>query len=275
MGVVGTSGAREAAALIPEEVRHLAEEQGTPGVRWPGSELIERDDFAIWLGPPMYPGLSVVRRCRFDPSGANRGIEEVRAVLLARGRNRAIWQVGASATPTTLADDLIALGLQPDSDPVCKALVIGSAPATDSETDVVVRKATTRKDFEAFFRIQQEAFEVDPDALERGAQALDEIYEGERTADFLATYLAYVDDEPVATARATFTEFGVVLNGGSTLHRARGKGAYRALVHARWKDAVAHGTPWMTTLARPSSYPILKKMGFEDVCDVRMLVDEF
>jgi hypothetical protein len=79
----------------------------------------------------------------------------------------------------------------------------------------------------------------------------------------------------VATARATFTEFGVVLNGGSTLHRARGKGAYRALVHARWNDAVVHGTPWMTTLARPTSYPILKKMGFEDVCDVRMLVDEF
>jgi hypothetical protein len=31
----------------------------------------------------------------------------------------------------------------------------------------------------------------------------------------------------------------------------------------------------MTTLARPSSYPILNKMGFQDVCDVRMLVDEF
>jgi hypothetical protein len=259
--------------LIPEVVKHLAEEQGTPGVRWPGSELIEREHFAIWLGPPMYPGLSVVRRCRFETSDG--AAEEVRAVLRDRGRNRAIWQVGASATPRTLADDLLAFGLVPDSDPVCKAIVIGSAPAGDGGTDVTVRKATTRDDFEAFFRIQQEAFEIDPEAIERGAKSLDEIYEGERTVDFLSTYLAFVDDEPVATARATFTEFGVVLNGGSTLHRARGKGAYRALVHARWNDAVAHGTPWMTTLARPSSYPILRKMGFEDVCDVRMLVDEF
>jgi hypothetical protein len=259
--------------LIPEEVRHLAEEQGTPGVRWPGSELIEREHFAIWLGPPMYPGLSVVRRCRFETSDG--AADEVRDVLRALGRNRAIWQVGTSATPSTLADDLLADGLVPDSDPVCHAIVIGSAPAGDAESGVVVRKATTREDFEAFFRIQQEAFEIDPDTIERGAEMLDEIYKGERTVDFLATYLAYVDDEPVATARATFTEYGVVLNGGSTLHRARSKGAYRALVHARWKDAVEHGTPWMTTLARPSSYPILKKMGFEDVCDVRMLVDEF
>jgi hypothetical protein len=259
--------------LIPDEVRQLAEEQGTPGVRWPGSELIEREHFAIWLGPPMYPGLSVVRRCRFESSDG--AAEEVRALLRERARNRAIWQVGDSATPSTLADDLLASGLQPDSDPVCKAIVIGSSPIGESGADVTVRKAETREDFEAFFHIQQEAFEIDPESIERGANSLDEIYDGERTADFLATYLAYVDDEPVATARATFTEFGVVLNGGSTLHRARGKGAYRALVHARWNDAVVHGTPWMTTLARPTSYPILKKMGFEDVCDVRMLVDEF
>jgi hypothetical protein len=261
--------------MIPDEVRSLAEEQGTPGVRWPGSELIERDDFAIWLGPPMYPGLAVVRRCRFAPSSAHKGLEAVRYVLRQRGLSRAIWQVGASATPTTLADDLLAIGLKNDSDPVCKAIAIGSSPKGGAAPDVVVRYARTRKDFELFFRIQGRAFENDPDAIEAGAKALHQIYEHERTADHVATYLAYVDGKPVATARATFTDVGVVLNGGSTLHEARGKGAYRALVHARWRDAVAHGTPWMTTLARPTSYPILRKMGFEDVCDVRMLVDEF
>ena len=274
MGVVGPPGAREA-ALIPDEVRSLAEEQGTPGVRWPGSELIVRDEFAIWLGPPMYPGLAVVRRCRFGRSGARQGLEEVRHVLRERGRTRANWQVGASATPVTLADDLLALGLKTDSDPVCHAIAIGSAPMGGEAPGVEIRYAKTRIDFELFFRIQGQAFESDPEAIESGAKALDQIYDEERTARDIATYLAYVDGEPVATARATFTDVGVVLNGGSTLHAARGKGAYRALVHARWNDAVAKGTPWMTTLARPTSYPILKKMGFEDVCDVRMLVDEF
>ena len=275
MGVVGSSRAGKATELIPDDVRKLAEEQGTPGVPWPGSELIEHAHFSIWLGPPMYPDLSVVRRCRFGTTDTASVVETIRSVLRERGRTWAIWQVGASATPATLADDLIAFGLRPDSDPVCKAVVIGSAPIGDDPGDVVVRHATTREDFEAFFRIQQEAFETHAETIERGAKRLDEIYEAERGTDQLATYLAYVGDEPVATARATFTAAGVVLNGGSTLHRARGKGAYRALVHARWRDAAARGTPWMTTLARPTSYPILKKMGFEDVCDVRMLIDEF
>jgi hypothetical protein len=261
--------------LIPEEVRQLAEEQGTPGVTWPGSELIEQPHFAIWLGPPMYPDLSVVRRCRFASADIASVLAEVRRTLVDRGRHRAFWQIGASATPATLADGLIALGLQPDTDAVLKALVIGSAPVGASPPDVVVRRATTRKDLEAFYRIQQEAFETDAETTERGAEHLDEIYEAERTRDDIATYLAFVDAEPVATARATFTEVGVVLNGGSTLHRARGRGAYRALGQARWADAAARGTPYMTTLARPSSYPILKKMGFQDVCDVRSLVDEF
>src|SRR5439155_16455801 len=132
----------------------------------------------------------------------------------------------------------------------CKAIVIGSSPIGDSGPGVVVRRATTREEFEAFYRIQQQAFEIDPDVIERGAEGLDDIYEAERTAEHIATYLAYADGEPVATARATFTEFGVVLNAGSTLQKARGKVAYRALVHARWNDAVAHGPAWIPTFAR-------------------------
>jgi hypothetical protein len=260
--------------LIPDEVRSLAEEQGTPGVAWPGSELIERERYAIWLGPPMYPGLSVVRRCRFGNADVAATLDEIRTTLRDTGRSRAFWQVGASATPSSLADELLALGLHEQSDPLLKALVIAREPAGAAD-DVEVRRGSSRDDFELFYQIQARAFENDPADIEAGAAHLDEIYEAERDADFITTYLAYVDGMPVATARATFTEHGVVLNGGSTLHEARGRGAYRALVRARWDDAVARGIPYMTTLARPSSYPILKKMGFEDVCDVHSLADEF
>ncbi len=87
--------------------------------------------------------------------------------------------------------------------------------------------------------------------------------------------VAYLDGEPVATARGTFAAHGVVMNGGSTLTRARGRGIYRALVAARWDDAVARGTPYLTTVARPSSAPILARMGLVEVCTVRVLNDEF
>lgn len=246
-----------------------------PDACWPGSEYIIDGRFWIWLGPPMYPDLSVVRRCRFGTADVASVVNDVREMLLARGRRRAIWNVAASATPEGLPDELAALGLEWDSDPLLKAIVLRNSLPESEQAAVVVRRATTRADFERFYRIQQEAFEVDPDTIERGAARLDEVYEAGRSADHVATYLAYIDDEPVATARATFTPIGVVLNGGSTLHRARGRGAYRALVAARWDDAVAHGTPVLTTLARPTSYPILKRLGFEDVCDVMSLVDAF
>jgi predicted GNAT superfamily acetyltransferase len=66
----------------------------------------------------------------------------------------------------------------------------------------------------------------------------------------------------------------VFIIGGSVLAGARGRGAYRALVRARWDDAVARGTPALVTEAMPgTSYPILKRLGFVDVGVLRRLED--
>ena len=55
---------------------------------------------------------------------------------------------------------------------------------------------------------------------------------------------------------------------------ARGRGVYRALVHERWSYAVARGTPALVTHANPNtSYPILLRLGFEEVCTIRRLED--
>src|SRR2546422_230114 len=88
-------------------------------------------------------------------------------------------------------------------------------------------------------------------------------------------YLAYVDGEPAARASASFGERGVTLFGGATLPEARGRGAYRALVAARWHDAVDRGTPVLVTQAGPLSRPILAQLGFREVCEIRILLDQF
>ena len=67
----------------------------------------------------------------------------------------------------------------------------------------------------------------------------------------------------------------MALFGGSTLPEARGRGAYRALVAARWEDAVARGTPALVTQASPMSRPILRQLGFRELCEIRILLDEF
>jgi hypothetical protein len=87
-------------------------------------------------------------------------------------------------------------------------------------------------------------------------------------------FLAEIDGRPAATAMSIPSERGVLLIAGSTAAWARGRGLYRGLVRARWDDAVARGTPGLVVMANPeTSYPILKRLGFEDVCTVRRLED--
>ena len=52
-------------------------------------------------------------------------------------------------------------------------------------------------------------------------------------------------------------------------HWARGRGAYRAVVRARWDAAVARGTPALAVGAGPMSRPILERLGFEQVLQFR------
>ena len=99
------------------------------------------------------------------------------------------------------------------------------------------------------------------------------LYELEQQ-DVSATYLAFVDSQPVAAATAVFAEAGVMLLGGATLPQARGRGCYRALVQARWDDAVRRGTPALVVQAGQMSRPILERLGFSFVSQLRVLVDE-
>ena len=83
----------------------------------------------------------------------------------------------------------------------------------------------------------------------------------------------WLDDEIVCTGTASPTEHGLLLYGGATAEHARGRGAYRALIRARWDEAVALGTPALITQGGSMSRPILERLGFERVGEVHMLLD--
>ena len=59
--------------------------------------------------------------------------------------------------------------------------------------------------------------------------------------------------------------------GGSTAEWARGRGAYRAIVRARWDEAVRRGTPALAVGAGAMSRPILERLGFVQVLEFRRL----
>jgi GNAT superfamily N-acetyltransferase len=87
--------------------------------------------------------------------------------------------------------------------------------------------------------------------------------------------VAVIDGRIVGSGSSTYLDRAVTLNGGSVAPEARGRGAYRALVHARWEDAAARGTPVLITQAGRMSAPILLRLGFEEVARIHILVDRF
>jgi predicted GNAT superfamily acetyltransferase len=74
---------------------------------------------------------------------------------------------------------------------------------------------------------------------------------------------------------AIASDRGVFLIAGSTATWARRRGLYRALVRARWDYAVERGTPALVTEALvDTSYPILQRLGFVEVCTIQRLQEE-
>jgi hypothetical protein len=152
-------------------------------------------------------------------------------------------------------------------------MVLTEAP--DPVPRVLARRAESLAEYEEAIRIAHDAFGMPPAATEESLATAEAGFERERSGHGSHTYLAFVDGKPVARATASFTEHGVLLFGGATRETARGRGAYRALVRARWDDAVAAGTPVLVTHAGAMSRPILARLGFREISRIHILLDEF
>jgi hypothetical protein len=249
---------------VLDPVLELAENANTYTPLGPNSERIVTDRWVLWMGRADHPGWNVAQRFRLRVDELEEVREEIHAAVQARGRTGCTWEVGSSATPPDLVERLLALGLVWDDDPLAVGMVLTEPPQQAPPAGVEVRRVTTPEDALVAARIAAVAFgmdepvpaEIDPDGRS-------------------VKYLAYLDGEPVAQATAAFSEHGVTLFGGATLPAARGRGAYRALVAARWEDAVARDTPALVTQAGAQSRPILARLGFREVCEIRVLVDVF
>ncbi|HET7130346.1 MAG TPA: hypothetical protein VFJ93_14835 [Gaiellaceae bacterium] len=242
----------------------LAENANTYTPLGPHDERIVTDRYVLWLGPGKEPGWNVAQRFRFEPDELDEVRAEIHEHVRGRGRSACSWEVGTHARPPGLVDRLHALGLVDDEPtPLAIGMVLSEPPAP-SPADVLVRRVETDDEFYEAERIAAIAFGGPPPPRRA--------YEPDPNNTI---YLAYVEGKPVARGSASFGERGATLFGGSTLPEARGRGAYRALVAARWDDAVARGTPVLVTQAGPMSRPILGRLGFRELCEIRILVDRF
>src|SRR6187200_785633 len=102
---------------------------------------------------------NTVQRQRLEPDEIDDVIEEVRALLRERGRDRTQWEVGSSAEPADLVDRLLARGLIRDKEPYAVALVLTREPPPPPER-VEARRVETFEEYAAANAVQWEAFEM-------------------------------------------------------------------------------------------------------------------
>lgn len=223
------------------------------------------------MGLRAHPSWNVAQRLRLEPDEVDATVAEVRGLLRKRGRAACTWEVGSSATPADLLERLRAHGCVDDRDPHVIGMVLTEPPPAPAES-IEARPVRDFAEFRAAQHVAEEAFggtvEMD-DALVRAR------YEEQVETGGWTTFVALVDGEIVASATSTDVDGAVTLNGGAVAPRARGRGAYRALVTARWDDAVARGMPALVTQAGAMSRPILERLGFRAVCEIWILLDEF
>jgi hypothetical protein len=185
---------------------------------------------------------------------------------------RQTWWIGPSARPEKLIELLEARGFQPaDDGPECRAMALTTQPP-ESAPGIEVRRVESFDDFTAAREVQWDAFEIPDERRELQREHMRTEFEETLAHGTPVTFLAMLDGRPAATGMAIPSDRGVFLIAGSTAKWARGRGLYRALVRARWDYAVERGTPALVTEALiDTSYPILQRLGFTEVCTIRRL----
>ena len=252
----------------------LAENANTYTPLGPGSERIVEPSYVIWFGELDHPSATVVQRLRLDTERLDDQVAEIHDAVAARGRRSCTWELAGSATPADLCERLLARGLVLEDDPYVTGMALTRPPDGPPSEGIMVRKAETVDDRIAATRIAAAAFGDDDNWLAGRIEQLRAADAAGQVDETSSIYLALLDGEPVASGIATFTEAGALLFGGASLPEARGRGAYRALVRARWDEAVERGTPALVTHAGRMSQPILQRLGFEPISEITILLDE-
>jgi GNAT superfamily N-acetyltransferase len=212
-----------------------------------------------------------VQRIRLREHKIGDAVEAARSFMRLNRISHASWWLSERSTPSDVEPRLLEEGLEiVQGDYLIDGLLLTSPPPHAPEIEA--RPVADADEHVAAVEAQYEAFST---LLERrrDAQALADEYERERQAEVVVLFAAWLDGRIVGSGRAICTPRGVLLAGGSTVPSARGRGVYRALVRARWDLAAARATPALAVQAGSQSAPILRRLGFEKVCQFRRLQD--
>lgn len=241
----------------------------------PGFERVEQDGVLCFFHP--YPNAQPVEPLGLAAADVPAALSAARGAARERGKGLQVWWIAPERSD--LGPALEREGLVNEDTPgfeaVENAMALVHPPDGESGDEIAVSAVDTYEDFTAATLVVFDAFEF-PEAMRAEATAeLPQRWDEYRDpANPGRQYVARIGDEIVGTAGAVFGDVGVNLFGGAVLPRARGRGVYRALTAARWQEAAERGTPALTVQAGRMSMPVLGKLGFVKVGEVRMYVDD-
>lgn len=237
----------------------------------PGMERVLDDRFCLLMF--LWRSHAEAHRLRFAPGGVESGVEDVRRAARERDCKRVVWWVGDEATPLDLADRLTALGLVPDAAaPRLTSMILRREPSGSSTIEA--RAVASAVEYLAAHEVDWKCWSASDEQRNALRDVIDERWQEVRGLEHLRTYIAFLDGEAVGFGRAIFIDGAAYLMGGSTLPYARGRGVYRALIHARWRDALARGAGRLFVQAVAESRPILERLGFETLGSIRLYRDD-
>lgn len=222
----------------------------------------------------FWPTLSNVSEIRTTDDELDETIEQARRLVTENGHTRATWTVGPSCRPVGLATHLGARGFgpaMPPLEPSLTAMALVEPPPAPPD-GVKAKLVTSFDEYVVAFRIAHTAFAVSEDVAAQQLAALPDMWRRYDGVHRFA-HLAVLDGEPIGSSFTLAGTIGLVLNGSSVLPEARGRGAYRALVAARWARAVELEKPALVVQAGSMSRPILESCGFQPICVLDLLDD--
>jgi hypothetical protein len=202
----------------------------------------------------------------------DRCVRDVKSWFAAHGRHAFFWMIGPSATPSDLRERLLSQGASPLTgfEPAwCMALEREPPAVVDA---FEIRRLETLAELEQRADLSANAFGWSAAYLSSAKLLLREHWETIDPAQN-ESFGVFEEGRLIAFGTSAYTPALVFLDGGVTSPAARSRGAYRALVRARWDEAVRRETPTLVAHAGEMSAPILERLGFQTICELHALQD--
>ena len=222
---------------IPNVLREVAEYPNSFGPLGSKDERIDtgRYTLCLWHGRDVEHGPAPAVPARGARRGSCRGSAPP---LRQRGRTRTQWEVAARLRRGLRRRAARARARVRDTDPYAVALALTREPPAAGQGLVDAQGRETFEEYEAAHAVQSGGVRRDGGRGRRGASEL----LPERFREMVnVMHAVWLDGELVCAGTSAPTEHGFLLYGGATLPAPAARGAYRALVRARWDDAAARG----------------------------------